>query len=187
MTATDAQVRIIMRERRKGRTQEQAAAKANLSSRKTVRKYERLGKLPSEMKAERSYRTREDPFEEDWEEVEKMLKASPELEAKILFEWLCERKPGKYQEGQLRTFQRRVSNWKVLNKEQVLTLDQVHEPGKVLQTDGTWMNDLGITIQGEAFPHILIHCVLPYSNWEWGRVAQSESLLAIRSGLQARW
>ena len=185
MTATDAQVRIIMRERRKGRTQEQAAAKANLSSRKTVRKYERLGKLPSEMKAERSYRTREDPFEEDWEEVEKMLKASPELEAKILFEWLCERKPGKYQEGQLRTFQRRVSNWKVLNKEQVLTLDQVHEPGKVLQTDGTWMNDLGITIQGEAFPHILIHCVLPYSNWEWGRVAQSESLLAIRSGLQS--
>ncbi len=40
MTASDAQVRIIMRERRKGRTQEQAAVKANIGSRRTVRKYE---------------------------------------------------------------------------------------------------------------------------------------------------
>ncbi len=38
MTAPDAQVRIIMREREKGRTQEQAAASANLRSRKTVAK-----------------------------------------------------------------------------------------------------------------------------------------------------
>lgn len=54
-----------------------------------------------------------------------------------------------------------------------------------MQTDGTWMTELGITIQGQAFPHLLIHSVLPYSNWEWGRVAQSESLLAIRLGLQS--
>lgn len=47
MTATDAQVRKLMRERRRGRTQEQAATSANLRSRKTVRKYERLGQLPS--------------------------------------------------------------------------------------------------------------------------------------------
>ena len=43
MTATDAQVRIAMRERKKGKNQEQAAAKANLRSRKTVNKYEKLG------------------------------------------------------------------------------------------------------------------------------------------------
>lgn len=49
MTTTDAQVRIIMRERSKGKTQEQAGAKANINSRKTVRKYEQLGKLPSEL------------------------------------------------------------------------------------------------------------------------------------------
>jgi transcriptional regulator with XRE-family HTH domain len=47
MTATDTQVRIIMREREKGRTQEQVAASANLASCKTVSKYEKLGKLPS--------------------------------------------------------------------------------------------------------------------------------------------
>jgi DNA-binding XRE family transcriptional regulator len=47
MTATDTQVRIIMRERKQGKTQEQAAAKANLSSRKTVRKYEHWGNYPA--------------------------------------------------------------------------------------------------------------------------------------------
>jgi len=39
-----------MRERQKGRTQEQAVASANLSSRKTMAKYERLKKLPSKLK-----------------------------------------------------------------------------------------------------------------------------------------
>ena len=50
MTATDAQVRILMRERKSGKTQEQAAAKANLRSRKTVAKYEKLERYPSELK-----------------------------------------------------------------------------------------------------------------------------------------
>jgi|APSaa5957512622_1039677.scaffolds.fasta_scaffold25764_1 transposase InsO family protein len=185
MTATDAQVRIIMRERSKGKTQEQAAAKANIRSRKTVRKYERQGKLPSELRKPREYRTRSDPFDEDWHEVEALLKNAPALEAKTLFEWLCEQHPEKYQEGQLRTFQRRVSAWRALNGSKVLTLEQVHQPGEVLQTDGTWMNELGITIDRQGFSHILIHSVLPYSNWEWGRVVQSESLLAIRMGLQS--
>jgi len=185
MTATNTQVRIIMRERNKGRTQEQAAAKANISSRKTVRKYEKLRKLPSELKKPREYRTRSGPFDEDWAEAEVLLKSAPELEAKTLFEWLCEQHPGKHQEGQLRTFQRQVSTWRALNGSELLTLEQVHQPGEVLQTDGTWMNELGITINGQDFPHILIHSVLPYSNWEWGRVVQSESLLAIRLGLQS--
>jgi hypothetical protein len=185
MTATDAQVRIIMRERSKGKTLEQAAAKANLKSRKTVGKYEELGKLPSELRKPREYRTRSDPFEDNWLEAEKMLGKAPELEAKTLFEWLCEQHPGKYQEGQLRTFQRRVSNWRVFNESQELTLEQVRQPGKMMQTDGTWMTELQVTIKGQEFPHLLIHSVLPYSNWEWGRVAQSESLLAIRLGVQS--
>src|SRR4030065_1219716 len=185
MTATDAQVRIIMRERRKGCTQEQAAAKANLRSPKTARKYEKLDKFPSELKQPRRYRTRSDPFEEDWSEVETLLENAPELEAKTLFEWLNERKAEKYQEGQLRTFQRRISNWRALHGENLLTLDQIRQPGEALQTDGTWMNELGVSLGGQAFAHMLRHSVLPYSNWEWGRVVQSESLLAIRLGLQS--
>jgi hypothetical protein len=123
MTVTDAQVRIIMREREKGRTQEQAAASANLSSRKTVAKYEGLGKLPSELKGPRRYRTRPDVFVEDWPTVGEMLGDAPNLEAKALFEWLCEQHPERYQPGQLRTFQRRVATWRALNQKQVAILE----------------------------------------------------------------
>ena len=185
MTATDAQVRILMEERQKGRTQQQAAAKANLRSRKTVAKYEREGKLPSELKEPRQYRTRADPFEKDWPEVSAMLEDAPNLEAKTLFEWLCERHPGRYQPGQLRTFQRRVAGWRALHQNQVAILEQVHRPGEVMQMDGAWLTDLGVTIQGELLKHMLIHCVLPYSNWEWGRIAQSESLAALSLAVES--
>jgi len=103
MTVTDAQVRIMMRERNKGRTQEQAAASANVRSRQTVAKYEALGEFPSEQVAPRQYRTRTDVFAEDWSTLEAMLEAAPTLEAKALFEWLTEQHPGRYQEGQLRS------------------------------------------------------------------------------------
>jgi hypothetical protein len=106
MTATDAQVRLIMKERSNGKTQQQTAVKVNLRSRKTVQKYEQLGQLPSELKEPRGYRTRRDPFENDRAEVEAKLAAAPELEAKAIFEWLCERDGIQYQEGQLRTLQR---------------------------------------------------------------------------------
>jgi hypothetical protein len=183
MTATDAQVRVVMHERVKGRTQQQAAVRANLRSRRTVAKYERLGRLPSALKQPRSYRTRADPFAADWPEVAAMLERAPELEAKTLFAWLCERRPGVYQEGQLRTLQRRVAVWRVEHTRPLLTLEQVHRPGEVLQTDGTALDHLAVTVGGAPFPHLLIHSVLPYSNWEWGRVAQSESLVALRLAL----
>lgn len=185
MTATDAQVRIIMHERQKGRTQDQAAARANLRSRKTVAKYEQLGQLPSERVTPRQYRTRTDAFAEDWPTLEAMLRDAPSLEAKALFAWLCEQHPGKYEAGQLRTLQRRVARWRALHQEQDAVLEQLHRPGEVLQTDGVWLTELGITIQGERLAHLLIHSVLPYSNWEWGRVAQSESLNAMRLGVQS--
>jgi hypothetical protein len=174
-----------MRELKKGRTQEQAAAKANLKSRKTAAKYERLGLLPSQLKKPRAYRTRPDAFAEDWPHIEQMLSDAPELEGKALFEWLQEQKPGEYQNNQLRTFQRRVTRWRALNQPQIATLDQIHEPGEIMELDGTWLTKLGVTIQGQPFKHMLIHCVLPYSNWGWGRVVQSESLGAVRLGLQS--
>jgi len=183
MTATNAQVRIMMRERQKGKTLEQAAASANVRSRKTVAKYERLGGVPSELKQRRNYRTRPDPFVEHWSQVETMLATSPELEAKALFGWLGEQYPGHYQEGQVRTFQRRVNEWRALHQPQVAVLEQLHRPGEVMQTDGVWLTELGVTIQSQPLEHLLIHCVLPYSNWEWGCLAQSESLMALRLAL----
>ena len=185
MTATDAQVRIAMRERKMGKSQQQAAAKANLSSRKTVSKYEKADLLPSQMQKPRTYRTRSDAFAEEWPTIEKLLTNAPALEAKAIFDWLCEQNPGRYQDGQLRTLQRRLSHWRALNQSQTATLDQVRVPGEMMQLDGTWMTTLAVTIAGQPFKHMLMHAVLPYSNWEWGRVVQSESLGAVRLGLQS--
>ncbi|MEP7162131.1 MAG: hypothetical protein ABI746_13690 [Dermatophilaceae bacterium] len=174
-----------MRERTKGQTQQQAAAKAGLRDRGTVARYERGARPPWEAAAPREYRTRPDPFEADWRAVETMLEDASDLEGKALFEWLCGERPGRYIEGQLRTFQRRVALWRALNVPRMVALAQDRVPGEVMQTDGTCMNGLGITLGGTAFPHLLIVSVLPYSNWAWGTVAQSESLMAVTGGFEA--
>lgn len=184
MVCTDTQVRLLMKERKKGRTQEQAGAKANIKSRKTVAKYEKLGKLPSELKGPRQWRTRADPFAADWIQIQEMLVANPGLEAQALLSWLQGQKPGQYREGQVRTLQRRIGHWRALHVEQVASLAQVPPPGEVMETDGTWLTELGVTIAGEGFKHVLIHCVLSYSNWEWGYIAQSESVVAVREAVQ---
>lgn len=79
--------------------------------RKTASKYLKGGTAPI-YEWERTWRTREDPFEEDWPGIEKKLKTDSELEAAALFEELERDFPGKYQQGQLRTLQRRVKRWK---------------------------------------------------------------------------
>jgi transcriptional regulator with XRE-family HTH domain len=174
----------MMKARELGKTQEQAAAKAGIKSRKTVSRYERVGKLPSEMKVPRRWRTRQNPFAEDWAEVVGMLEQHPELEGQTLFAWLNEKRPGKYQAGQVRTFQRHIARWRAVHVEQVASLPQERRAGELLETDGTWLSELGVSIGGEGFKHILIHCVLPYSNWEWGYIAQSESVVAVREAIQ---
>jgi hypothetical protein len=184
VAATDAQVEIALSERKKGRTQQQAAAKANLRSRKTVAKYERAGQLPSALKRPRTYLTRSNPFAQDWAVVEAKLTTLPELEAKALFAWLCREHPGRYQEGQLRSFQRHVKRWRARHVDQVVSLPQRRRPGELMQTDGTWMTELEITIGGALFRHLLIHSVLVYSNWEWAYVARSESTQAVMEGVR---
>ena len=85
--------------------------------RKTARKYRDQTKLPSELETwPRTWRTREDPFADVWEEVREQLEASPGLQAKTLFEWLQRRYPGQFpQDGQLRTLQRRVRHWEAIS------------------------------------------------------------------------
>ncbi len=53
-----------------------------------------------------------------------------------------------------------------------------------MSTDFTCLNGLNMTIRGEPFAQLLCHNVLTYSNWQWGALCLSESLLALRKGLQ---
>ncbi len=161
-----------------------AAMKADMD-RKTARKYVKLGRAPSELRKPRTWRTREDPFGKDWAWIEEQLRSAPELEAKTLFEVLLERHPDRYQEGQLRTLQRRVKQWRVTDgPEQEVFFSQQHRAGEAFQTDFTEAVSLSITIAGVAFAHMLCHVVLPYSNWGWATVCRSESYLALKRGVQ---
>ena len=161
-----------------------AAMKADLD-RKTARKYIEAGKLPSEMQAPHDWRTRPDPFEQDWPELVAQLRETPELEAKTLFEQLMEKHPGRYEPGQLRTLQRRVQRWRATEgPDQEVTLAQRHRPGEAAQTDFTHAAELGVTIAGAVLAHLLCVFVLPFSNWFWATVCLSESLAALRKGVQ---
>jgi transposase InsO family protein len=161
-----------------------AALRAGMH-RNTARRYVELGKLPSELSEPRSWRTRPDPFAEDWPGIVALLSAAPELEAKALFEHLMSERPGRYQEGQLRTLQRRIQQWRAEHgPPKEIFLPQEHRPGEALQTDFTWAGELGVRIGGEPFEHLLCQSVLPYSNWQSVVVCRSESMLALRDGVQ---
>ncbi len=111
MQSTDRQVRRLMNEFKRGGKVGRAALRAGMD-RKTARKYLEGGKLPSELKEPRSWRTREDPFDTDWPYIAAMLGDEPDLEAVALLDHLEDRSPGRYEEGQLRTLQRRLKRWR---------------------------------------------------------------------------
>src|ERR1035438_860340 len=84
---TDEQVRRLRKLSNTEKDQEIAASKAGMDP-TTARRYLALERLPSELKRERHWRTREDPFGEVWDAVQRQVQESPRLEAKTLFEWL---------------------------------------------------------------------------------------------------
>ncbi len=185
MRTTDAQVRKLMEEKSRHGQVGLAALRAGMD-RKTARKYLAAGRLPSEANPPRWWRTRPDPFSEDWSAVAERLEAAPTLEGRALFEDLMKRDPERYAAGQLRTIQRRLKQWRAEHgPDKEVFFPQVHRPGEAGQTDFTDAGRLGVTIAGEPFPHLLCHFVLPYSDWEWATVCHSESMLALRRGVQS--
>jgi hypothetical protein len=136
------------------------------------------------------WRTRPDPLDpDDWRWAEEVLEHNDGIEAKTLFEVLQREHPGKYQDGQLRTFQRRVKLWRALQGPgNEVFFPQVYAPGEWCESDFTRMKSLGVTIHGIPFDHMLYHFVLCYSNWETGTICFSESYESLSAGLQnALW
>ena len=185
MRTTDAQVRKLMEEKSKHGEVGRAALRSGMD-RKTARKYLAAGTLPSDPGPPRWWRTRPDPFEDQWAAIAERLEAAPTLEGRALFEDMLKRHPDRYEVGQLRTFQRRVRQWRAeQGPDKEVFFPQAHRPGEAGQTDFTDAGRLGVTIAGEPFPHLLCHFVLPYSDWEWATVCHSESMLALRRGVQS--
>jgi len=185
---TDKQVKRLFKLRRLGMTKSDIADKTNMDI-KTASKYLNLGKLPSQVKPEHNWQTRKDPFKDEWEHIKELLGNNPGLEAKTIFEYLQEQNPGNHQDGQLRTLQRRIKQWRAIEgPSKEVFFEQNHYPGKLCASDFTDMNELNITINRQDFRHKLYHFVLTYSNWETGTVCFSESLESLSEGLQnALW
>jgi hypothetical protein len=178
------QVRDLMEALGKGKTLAEAAAKAQMSE-NTARRWRDLGQTPGEVPRERNYRTREDPFEDVWEETFGLLENNPGLEGKTIFEYLQRRCPGRFADGQLRTFQRGIKVWRATEgPPKEVFFPQVHVPGGLSESDFTYPNDLGVTIAGRPFDHVLYHFVLTYSNWEHATICFSENFQALSEGFQ---
>ena len=79
---TDQQVRKLMSLIPREKSLARAAAKAGMDE-KTARKYRRLGKLPSELKPIRTYRTREDPFAGVWGEMREKLESHSAVQFEV--------------------------------------------------------------------------------------------------------
>jgi hypothetical protein len=183
---TDQQARRLRRLDVQCVPKEQAAARTGMDP-KTARKYRRLGQLPSEVKRmDRDWLTRPDAFADVWPQLEELLRLNPRLQANTLFADLQRRFPGRFHDNQLRTLQRRVRRWRALDgPAKEVFFAQVHHPGRLCASDFTHCTDLGVTIHGSPFAHMIYHFVLTYSNWETGTICFSESLESLSEGLQS--
>ena len=98
---------------------------ADTPERKSLEKF--LSQLPTLWKAgevrathqghtkkARDWRTRKDPFEKVWPDILQWLQENPEVTAKLLFQRLQEEYPDQFKDGQLRTLQRRVKEWRYI-------------------------------------------------------------------------
>jgi hypothetical protein len=187
---TDAQVGLLRQKRMENKTQETAAASADMSVR-SARKWQ-AGPFPSETKKPRGWRTRADAFTAVWASViVPLLVADTKrvLEAKTLIELLQEKQPGEFQRGQVRTLQRRMRDWRAVHGPQKeVFFEQKHVVGREASIDFTHCEELGVTICGQPFLHLLFEFVLSFSKWLWAGVAFAETFEALVSGIQgALW
>ncbi len=184
---TDRQVRLLMELDRKGERLETSAAKAGMDE-KTARKYRRLGRLPSQVRAPHVWRTREDPFMEIWEEARGMLGLLPGLEVKTLFEYFRRGDPGRFSDGQLRT---PTAGQAVAGPGRAGS-GGLFPPGSSsggYQRIGLHVHELA---RRDHQPSVLRSSALPLRadvlDWEAGTICFSESFESLSQGLQdALW
>ena len=159
-------------------------------SQTTARKYLKANRLPSELKKPHDWKTHNDVFADVWPEAVEFLENNTGIEAKSLFKHIQHQYPGRFKTNQLRTFQRRVKQWKILyGPAQEVYFPQDYKPGQFAASDFTKMNDLGITVNNIPFKHSLFHFVLCYSNHESATIIRGgESFENLSLGLQnALW
>jgi hypothetical protein len=182
----DAQVRVLRRKLMEGRTREAAAAGAGMSV-GSARKWG-TGLYPSQARTPHWWRNRPDPFAGVFDtEVAPLLAADEQavLRARTVLAELERRHPGRFSTGQLRSLQRRMREFRALNgPDKEVFFPQEHPPGREAAYDFTNCDELGVTIAGVPFNHLLFELALSFSGWRWPMVALSESFEALALGVQ---
>lgn len=171
-----------MKSRQSGLTQETSAAKAGISRRSG----RRIEKQTNATPAPRYWKTRKDPFAAVWEaELVPLLEQEPTLTGLTLWEYLAEHYPEQYPSSVLRTLQRRVKHWRATQgPDKPVIFRQSMPAGQQGLSDFTHP-DTGVTIAGQAFPHLIYQFRLAYSGWRYAQVVQGgESYSALAEGLQ---
>ena len=179
------QYRRLLAKYAQGKNMSKSALAAGID-RKTARKYIKAKQPPDELHRPHKGSNRPDPLTAIWSQARQMLQEAPGLEAKALFEYFLAKPESRLDPSHLRTFQRRVNQWRAKEgPEKEVYFPRHHIAGELMELDWTHADELGVTILGKPLKHLLCHCVLTYSNWEWAKRCQTESFLSLVSGLQA--
>lgn len=165
---TNRQVASYMHARQRGCSQIKAANAADISER-TGRGLDHGGRA---VRGPRAYRTRVDAFAAVWSsEIEPLLRQDAQLQPRTLFAALQRGHPGEFKDGQVRTLERRVRQWRAVHgPAQVMMFPQEHPPGWQALLDFTVCNELAVTISGVALPHRLGHVCCPHSGWQFAHL-----------------
>jgi hypothetical protein len=174
---------------RKSKTLATAAAEAGISRASACRFEKGKRVLPSQKAVARG-RRRPDPLIDIFDsEVVPMLQASGDLRAVAIFEELQRSHP-ELPDGVRRTLERRIRVWRAqFGKERDVMFRQDHKPGQMGLSDFTHMDELGVTLAGAQFDHMLYHFRMVWSGFEYCHVILGgESFVALACGLQnALW
>jgi hypothetical protein len=180
---TDQQKALYMNNRKDNCLQKIAAAKAGFSERTGSR----IDNNVHQKGRPHNWKTRDDVFEEVWEQDIITWLKNGVFEATFILEELQKKHPGKFADSTLRTLQRRIKKWKALyGPEKEVMFRQKHEPGDLGISDFTHPNEIQVTINGEVFKHIFYHFRLPYSGFNYVQVfrGSGEPYEAFAQGLQ---
>jgi len=181
MTCSKKQVRKLMKYS-KTLSQEAAADKAGMPLR-TARNYLKADEQLGSVKKWKYRRTHKDVFEGVMPEIEGMLAINAGLQAQTLMQWLIDQYPEQFNWSQRRTLERRISKWRALRgPDKEVMFAQEHIAGRQSQSDWTHCTELGVMIDGQPFPHMLFHFMLPFSRWETASISHSESFDSLTMG-----
>ena len=184
---SDSKIKILFEGLKQGKTLTSAAQDADICY-STAMKYKREGRLPSEIHVERGQK-KVKLFVDRWERyVAPKLKRNPNIPATKLLRELVEDQPDIYKQNMLRTFQRRVLEW----KEKFNLLDgDIYElmsyPGAACVIE-LLPHRRGLALRSRRVPGALFLFYLPFSKWIYIEPLRERTLTHILQALEdALW